>query len=347
MIAGAKYRWCAEIFLTVFICMVILFPGAGEWYARTVFPFVSDVLSWMASFIPVSGSDCFIYGSLLFLSVVLFTARRRRWRSTVGFMLEYLWCVALWFYLAWGLNYFRDTFYQRAALQPAAYDKEVFSRFLSSYTSQLNASYVSGGENDTCQVQNEIKAIYARYVSRFGLKNPQPYHTAKPMISSALMSRVGVLIGPFFNEATLNADLLPVQYPSVYAHELAHVLGTAGEGEANFYAWLVCTSSSDPYIRFSGWFSLYPYVLASAYRCLPERDFRVWLETVRPEVKSLYHSKEIYWQEKYDPWLGKIQDYLYNWYLKSNRISGGTANYSEVVNMVLVYQEMQLSRVSP
>ena len=57
----------------------------------------------------------------------------------------------------------------------------------------------------------------------------------KEMLVPSLMSGVSVMgyIGPFFVEYNLNPQLLPVQYPATYAHEMAHVLGVSNEAEAN------------------------------------------------------------------------------------------------------------------
>ena len=311
-----------------------------EWYAQNIFPIVSDALSWLSSFFPFSVSDCFIYGSIIGLLGYIILHIRRSPGKTLGKVGMYLLGVCFWFYVAWGLNYFRAPFYERAGVEPPRYDSLAFESFLESYTEELNASYLSDFRIDTTLIAHEVKAQYAKIAPRFGLKMPKEYHSVKPMISSSLMSAVGVLgyIGPFFNEATLNAELLPVQYPATYAHEMAHVLGIAGEGEANFYAWLVCTSSSIPEMRFAGWFSLFPYVLGNAYQSLPREQFEEWTGSIRPEVKQLYNAKNSYWRERYNDTLGEIQDKVYNFYLKSNRVAGGTADYNEVLAMVLSWQ---------
>ena len=77
------------------------------------------------------------------------------------------------------------------------------------------------------------------------------------MLWSRLMSRVAVTgyMGPFFTEFNLNQELLSVEYPFTYAHELAHRLGIASEAEANLYAYLVTSAAQEPAIRFSGYFS--------------------------------------------------------------------------------------------
>ena len=91
-------------------------------------------------------------------------------------------------------------------------------------------------------------------------------------------------MGPFFTEFNLNGQLLPVQYPATYAHEMAHALSISNEAEANLYSYLICTSSSVPEIRFSGYFSLLPYVLSNAYVALDKDSFE---EKITPRDQGL------------------------------------------------------------
>ena len=147
------------------------------------------------------------------------------------------------------------------------------------------------------------------------------------------MSGVGVLgyMGPFFTEYNLNPDLLPVQYPFTYAHEMAHVLGISSEAEANLYGFPVCSRSGVPEIRFSAYFAL----LSNAYGLLSEEEFNEWKETISPEVKDLYNRKVAYWENLYSPFIGEIQSTVYNWFLKGNNIPSGRKNYSEVVALLM------------
>ena len=117
----------------------------------------------------------------------------------------------------------------------------------------------------------------------------------KEMLVPSLMSGVGVMgyIGPFFVEYNLNPQLLPVQYPATYAHEMAHVLGVSNEAEANYYGYRICISSSVREIRFSGYFSLLGYVLSNAYSVLDEEAFESWKNRLRPEIRELYNQKSL------------------------------------------------------
>lgn len=334
-----RIRWIVLVILLVFIWVAMGNPRLGEWYAQAVYPYVSALLSRFSSWFPFSVGDCFIYGSIAGLSVYLlyaFIKRRDRWRS-LGHVAEYLVWVYAWFYLAWGLNYFREDFFTRAQVPFAAYSPERFQSFLDTYVDSLNAAWVPVERVDSAKVAEVVREGYLGMPERFGIDSPASYLRPKTMLLTRLMSGVGVMgyMGPFFTEFNLNGQLLPVQYPATYAHEMAHVLGISNEAEANLYSYLVCTGSTIPEIRFSGYFSLLPYVLGNAYAVLDKADYERLIARIRPEIKELYNQKVAYWQALYSPAIGEAQEILYNSFLKGNKIPSGTANYSEVIALLI------------
>lgn len=339
LIGKIRIRWVVLAVLLVFIRIVMSFPSMGEGYARTIYPVLSAVLSRISSPFPFSVGDCFIYGSIIGLIVYLVYAivKRRSWKVTLGRMIEYLLWVYVWFYMTWGMNYFRLDFYNRTEVPYISYSEDGFRSFLSAYTDSLNASFTPVEKIDEAVVAAEVKKGYQEIAGRFGLVEPAVYQHPKPMLIPSLMSGVGVLgyMGPFFTEYNLNPDLLPVQYPFTYAHEMAHVLGISSEAEANLYAFLVCSRSEVPEIRFSAYFGLFSYVLGNAWQLLPEEEFNQWTETISPEIKEVYNDKVTYWQALYSPTIGDIQDTVYNWFLKGNNIPSGRKNYSEVVALLM------------
>lgn len=332
-------RWVVLAILLGFVWIAMRLPWMGEWYSRHIYPAFSVALSRISSLFPFSLGDCFIYGSIVGLVIYIIYAiiRKRSWKKTVGRTIEYLLWVYVWFYMAWGLNYFRQDFFTRTQTPYVAYSPEAFRSFLSAYTDSLNASFVAIDKIDEATVSEEVKKGYREIAGRFGLVSPTDYLHAKPMLVAPLMSGVGVLgyMGPFFTEYNLNPDLLPVQYPFTYAHEMAHVLGISSEAEANLYGFLVCTQSEVPEIRFSGYFGLLPYVLGNAWQLLTKEEFNEWKDTLSPEIKSVYNQKVLHWQSLYSPLIGEIQDTVYNWFLKGNNIPSGRKNYSEVVALLM------------
>lgn len=80
----------------------------------------------------------------------------------------------------------------------------------------------------------------------------------------------------------LNGDIRPHDYPAIYAHEYAHLLGIANEGEANFYSYIVCTASSDKAVKFSGYYHIFFHVLRNVFDILGEKEGEKFLKYIRP-----------------------------------------------------------------
>lgn len=338
-----RWGWLPLLLLLGIVWTVQSSPETGELYATKVYPYIAAALSWISSFFPFCLSDCFIVLSIAGLLLYLVVAIWRRfsfWRIAYR-VIVYLGYVYVWFYLAWGLNYFREDFYTRTGIPYATYNAENFQSFLSDYLENLNDSYVSIKKSDTLLVGKEVEDGYQRIAGQFGIISPSKVYHSKPMLSSWLMSKVGVLgyMAPFFSEFCLNKELLPVQYATSYAHELAHRLSISNEAEANLYAYLVCSRSDVPEVRFSGYFSLFPYVLGNAESLLPDEEYKAFLDSIRPEIRDLYREKYLYWSGKYSPLIGEVQHTMYNFYLKGNKIASGTANYSEVIGLLISYRQ--------
>lgn len=338
----------ALLVLLAAVWMVRRSPEAGEWYARKVYPSVAAVLSSVSAMVPFSLGDLFVVVAVAGLLIyIMYAVYRRRsfWRTALTVVI-FLGYVYVWFYAAWGLNYFRKDFYSRTEIPYRKYDPVEFGRFVNEFADKLNSSYVPVEKIDTALVRQEVKAGYDRIAERFGMIAPQKIYEAKPMLSNELMSKTGVLgyMQPFFTEFCVNEELLPVQYPQTYAHELSHRLSISNEAEANLYAYLVCTASEVPEIRFSGYFSLFPYILSNARMALSEEEYREVVKKIKPEIIELYNKKQAYWADRYSKLIGELQYRLYNSFLKGNNISSGTVNYSEVVGLLLSYEAAEKER---
>ena len=251
--------------------------------------------------------------------------------------MELLAWVYVWFYLGWGLNYYRYNIYTRLQTPPVAYEEQHFQDFLEEYTKCLNASYQPQTDVDSDTLRHHIGSFYTNLPETYGLTRPQSWQHPKDFIFTPLYSKVGVLgsMGPFFSEAQLNTDLPEVQYPFTYAHEFSHLLGVSNEAEANYWAYRACTESSLPALQYCGYFGLLPYVISNASYLLTKEDFQAWIQTIRPEIRTQYNEKNNYWKERYSPLIGNIQDFTYNLFLKGNKIPSGKKNYAEVIGLLL------------
>lgn len=339
-----KYiRWGIEAFLVVFILVCRFSPMCGEWYARVVYSVVSAVVSACVSWIPFSLEEWLVAGIVVAFAVIPVWSRRRGdvWRTVLRREAEIavgVWC---WFYMGWGINYFRYDFFTRSGIARVEYREDDFQRFLYMYVDSLNASYTLCFPPSREGMEKEVKSLFSSVSPRFGLTRPFGYQHPKRVAFNKLYSGVGVLgfMGPFFAESQLNSDLLPLEYPFTYAHEYSHLLGVANEAEANFWAYRICTRSAHPAIRYSGYFGLLPYVLSNARSLLGEEEYERLTASVRQEVFDDLRARHAHWRSLYNPFVGRIQETVYSWYLKGNRIPSAQKNYAEVVEMILSLPE--------
>lgn len=332
------------LLLAVALLLVTLtqvLPGWGDAYARSVYPNIARVLSALSGLLPFAVGDLFIALSLAGVAAYPFYARyrlRKKWRHGLAGSLEYLAWIYVWFYAAWGLNYSQAGFYQRTGIAPAPYTEADFRAFTRCYIDRLNASYTSSTAVGRDTLRAEVVKGYRQIAPFLGIHAPFNDHPrVKAMLFSPLASMVGVKgsMGPFFCEFTVNSQVPPSEYPATYAHELSHLLGISNEGEANLYAYLVCTHSSNASIRFSGYLSLLPHVLNNAYRLMDAADYDTLCRDIRPEILQLARENQTYWLGKYNRLIGEAQSRLYEFYLKGNRIAEGQKSYSQVIGLLI------------
>ena len=336
-------RWGLPILAILFVILCRYQPAWAEGYARMVYPFLSIALSAFSSLFPFSLEEVLVVVCILWILLfpVLQRRKRKSWKYIGGRELEMLAWIYVWFYFGWGLNYFRYNIYTRLQTPPVKYEEQKFMDFLHAFTDSLNTTYIPNAELPVEIIDKEVKDFYQNLPKEVGLVSPKNYQRPKFFTFTPLYSGVGVLgsMGPFFAEAQLNRDLLPVQLPFTYAHEFSHLLGVSNEAEANYWAYRACTESDVQTMRYSGYMGLLPYVLSNASSLLTKEQFQEWVRNIRPEIIASYNENRNYWKERYSPMIGKVQEVTYNLFLKGNQIPSGRKNYAEVISLLLSLQK--------
>ena len=77
-----------------------------------------------------------------------------------------------WFYIGWGLNYFREDFYSRTHTPKIEYTETQYNQFLRTYTDSLNASFVEVNTINRDLVATKVKESYKKMADRLGLIKP-------------------------------------------------------------------------------------------------------------------------------------------------------------------------------
>ena len=369
-----KWRHWLLLVLLLLVTLVKMIPLWGFIYTTRIYPIIGTLLSPISGFFPFAVGDIFIALSIawvIFYPIYeiglrkklarryFFLAAKRgsypKKKIVFGRVAEYLLWVYAWFYIAWGLNYSQPNIYDRTGMKPVEVSEAKFKAFAYQYADSLNAlsisSDIAGSSIFSDSIvddglKNRVRDAVLKEYNKIGYKeginapfNQHPH--AKTMVFTPLSSMSGVTgsMGPFFCEFTLNGDILPHDYPATYAHEFAHFLGVANEGEANFYSYIVCTASADKQVRFSGYYHIFFHVLNNVFDILGEKEGERFLKHIRPEIIQLAKSDRRYWLGKRCKALDAAQDFIFELYLKGNHVAEGRKSYSGVIGLILAWEE--------
>lgn len=369
-----KWRHWLLLVLLILVTLTKMIPLWGFIYTTRIYPIIGTLLSPISGFFPFAVGDIFIALSIawvIFYPIYeiglrkklarryFFLAAKRgnypKKKVVFGRVAEYLLWVYAWFYIAWGLNYSQPNIYDRIGMKPVEVSEAKFKAFAYQYADSLNAlsisSDIAGSSIFSDSIvdnglKNRVRDAVLKEYNKIGYKeginapfNQHPH--AKTMVFTPLSSMSGVTgsMGPFFCEFTLNGDILPHDYPATYAHEFAHFLGVANEGEANFYSYIVCTASADKQVRFSGYYHIFFHVLNNVFDILGEKEGERFLKHIRPEIIQLAKSDRRYWLSKRCKTLDAAQDFIFELYLRGNHVAEGRKSYSGVIGLILAWEE--------
>lgn len=369
-ISRLKWRHWLLLVLLSLITLTKLIPLWGFIYTTRIYPIIGTFLSPISGLFPFSVGDIFIALSIVW--VFFYPIYEIKWRKqlakrffflaakrgcypkkkvVLGRVAEYLLWVYAWFYIAWGLNYSQPNTYCRTGMKPVEVSEAKFREFAYRYADSINSlsEEFNGMVDDGLKnrVRDAVLKGYNEIGAKEGINAPFNQHPhAKTMLFTPLSSMSGVTgsMGPFFCEFTLNGDIRPHDYPAIYAHEFAHLLGIANEGEANFYSYIVCTASSDKAVKFSGYYHIFFHVLRNVFDILGEKEGEKFLKYIRPEIIQLARSDRQYWIGKRCKALDAAQDFIFDLYLRGNHVTEGRKSYSGVVGLILAWESRHAKR---
>lgn len=366
-----KIKWRHWLLLALFLLVTLtkMIHLWGFLYTTRIYPVIGKLLSPVSGIIPFAVGDIFIALSIAW--VILYPIYEIGWRKKKGVfgrVIEYLLWVYVWFYLAWGLNYSQPNIYNRIGMKPVEVSEAKFKAFAYQYADTLNklSEELKGNSEETTfdtlrvnhlngiaensfmddNLKKRVKYAILKEYNKTGYQeginppfNQNPH--VKTMVFTPLSSMAGVTgsMGPFFCEFTLNGDIRSHDYPATYAHEFAHFLGVANEGEANFYSYIVCTASEDKAVKFSGYYHIFFHVLNNVFNILGEKEGEKYLKHIRPEIIQLARSDRQYWISKRCKALDAAQDFIFDLYLKGNHVTEGRKSYSGVIGLILAWEE--------
>lgn len=165
---------------------------------------------------------------------------------------------------------------------------------------------------------------------------------------------IGGYTYPYTMEVTYNVYVTDLYYPFLLAHESSHHKGYYQENEANFIAFLACTNSEDPLVRYAGYNEIYYYINDAYYEALyavrdGESADAEWKQ--QPQVSGkVYKDRMDTWEaseQKYEAASHPAQDFApaaadvaeVGWSVQGEVLQENS--YDGVVKMLLEYYDAQ------
>ena len=379
----ALILFCAALLLNLLARNV---SGFGPWYAQNVYPLLPNTLGRLLSFLPFSLFEVLVVLALLAGGVLLLSALvllpclplsrltiRRSCHQAVSAlirMIKKLWgrslpiiiCIlALMFFLqtlTCFINYNRMDFTAEAGLAtyPATSDdlKQLCSLLIGKLDELVQDKSLRFDGDGCLSLENiDVKKEAKAAMVSLGKKYPSLsgcYPNPKAIFFSKAMSTLNLtgIFSPYTTEANYNRDVRPYVIPYTICHELAHVKGHIKENEAGFIAYLACSQSDSPQLRYSGTLNALSYSLNALYRSVPEEEYIRVLRTVPKQALNDLIQNQEYWKRFQTGVKGAISSAAHSandHYLKANAQQDGAKSYGRMVDLLLAYYKIGASEV--
>ena len=140
----------------------------------------------------------------------------------------------------------------------------------------------------------------------------------------------------YTGETNINLNYPDYTLPFTCAHEMAHQRGIAKEEEASFVAFLVCSESDDPYIRYSALLSVYEYVADALYQADPG----LYASLSNRMPYGVYYEEAAFskfFAQYRNSTASKVSGVVNDTYLKLQGQSAGAKSYDLVVDLAVSY----------
>ena len=307
-----------------------------NWYSQKVYIIIAKSISAISALIPFSLDDLFYIFLILviFIFTVFLLFRRISFRTSLKIILNILASVYILFYILWGFNYFRNNLNDRLDIKKQQPDTRLFTNELQALIQITNKNYCSFDNFNKSAIDSLIEDSYKKLAPILKIKYPQGLRKPKEITFSRFFAKAGIsgYYGPFFNEVHVNKFVLPIEYPFVLAHEKAHQLGITSEAEANFYSWLVCSTSPSQQLRYSANLLILRFFL---YQGTDLGNYQEILKEFNENVKSDYRKIRENWEKLRNEKVDRIASKVNDTYLKSNQVEKGIEDYNDVVQLLM------------
>ena len=315
------------------------------YYSQRLYPFIFETHRFFFQQFSFSLGDLFYAIAILLIvksGVLFFKKRMVAWKLILGNSLSLISLVVLFFNVSWGLNYYRTPLHQDLKYK-MTYNETELENTLSKLILISNQLHSQLSINDTTAVKIQYsKDKIAELIEKefdFDLKKMKPQPYLKQSLWSTLLSYMGYsgYLNPFTLESQANSKIPKLNFIVTAAHEMAHQLGIASEGEANFIAFYTSIKHSDPFVQYAGYTFALQYSYSELFKANPELA-KEKIKSLHPGIIKNYRAFSEFWKQYQNPFEPLLKK-GYDSYLKANGQAQGIQSYSGLVGYVIAYTQ--------
>tara|TARA_B100001057_G_scaffold312170_1_gene312205 strand:+ start:111 stop:1109 length:999 start_codon:yes stop_codon:yes gene_type:complete len=145
---------------------------------------------------------------------------------------------------------------------------------------------------------------------------------------------------PFTSESVINFNIPKIDLPIVIFHEYAHQMGYADEAEASFIGFMKAVESNNVNVRYSGYFNALLNLLNEINKNYEDK-LEDYISKLNKRVVSDINYNIEFWSKYSNNYFNKVQNYIYDFYLKSNNQDVGILTYNKVSNFIIDYYQRE------
>lgn len=344
--------WLKALILVLFILLLRYFESHSDliemYYANGLFQKMAYIQRLVIGWLPFSVGDILYFIAIIWLLVKIVNLIRTKFSRNgfvkgLGNTVSNLLLVYIFFCLLWGMNYYRLGMSYQLKLQPGAFNTNELKDITSIIINKVNTARKSIRDSSLMRTSPEV--IYKEAEQAYNNANKKYVflHYQNASIKTSLYGKLGNYLGflgyynPFTGEAQLNATPPSFILPFTTCHEVAHQLGYASEGEANFVGYLTSKESTNKLFLYSLYFDLFNY----ANNALFARDSVAARKNVTLLDTSVINDIKIYraFINSYKNPLEPIITRFYGSYLKANNQPKGLRSYDDVIAWLIAYRK--------
>ena len=350
------------LFITFFNVLSMISTEFAEWYRKYCFSKFAILFSRVSGFVTISVGEvmiclgifllifCIIIGILGFLKIELLKKIRKIYFRSIIYICIFIYAAETFHCF---ILYHTETLEDKLFKNVNSSETDI-ERLLAVYNEvvinmnelSLKVKHDKNGDLILDYTYKECKDALRNVSDIFELLNGY-YPNPKKIYYSDIMSQqyLAGIYFPFSMEAKYNKLMYSSNYPSTICHELSHLKGYIREDEANFVSYVACIHSDNDYIKYSGYLSVYYYLLNDLFQYGNEDIYSRMEKPNEYAVNDNIFLKEEVFEEIEEKSiistevLSEATDKFLDSNLKLNGVKSGMNNYNEVVRLLIFYYD--------